>query len=91
MLLELQFRDNLNVLGPLTAFVDSTFEQNLIVNDGIYTYGSTNQMDGSLNIIGSLATTGNSKFLNKLRSNIHNNNLITCHCVCIIRVFTITV
>ena len=48
-----------NWINQLYAYEDSTFEKNLIVNQGIYTYGSTNQMDGSLNILGNLKVNRN--------------------------------
>jgi hypothetical protein len=48
-----------NWINQLYAYEDSTFEKNLIVNEGIYTYGSTNQMDGSLNILGNLKVNRN--------------------------------
>ncbi len=48
-----------NVMNQLDVFQDSTFDKNLIVNQGIYTYGSTNQMDGSLTILGNLKVNRN--------------------------------
>jgi hypothetical protein len=48
-----------NVSDQLNVFQDSTFDKNIIVNEGIYSYGNTNQMDGSLNILGNLKVNRN--------------------------------
>lgn len=48
-----------NVSDQLNVFQDSTFDKNIIVNEGIYSYGPTNQMDGSLNILGNLKVNRN--------------------------------
>jgi hypothetical protein len=48
-----------NVMNQLDVFQDSTFDKNIIVNEGIYSYGPTNYMDGSLNISGFLKVNRN--------------------------------
>jgi hypothetical protein len=48
-----------NVSDQLNVFQDSTFDKNIIVNEGIYSYGPTNYMDGSLNISGFLKVNRN--------------------------------
>ena len=60
------FRSNINVLGTGTIFRTMQVDEDININGRLSSFGSTNTMDGSLNIKGVLDVTRNSIFRNNL-------------------------
>jgi len=60
------FRSNINVLGTGTIFGTMQVDNDININGRLSSFGSTNTMDGSLNIKGVLDVSRNSIFRNNL-------------------------
>lgn len=60
------FRSNINVLGTGTIFRTMQVDEDININGRLSSFGSTNTMDGSLNIKGVLDVSRNSIFRNNL-------------------------